>query len=153
MPNWCRNRVDVYSENKTDLQKVLDIFRNKESVFGQIIPEPNWMEIPHNGELPKKREMKSPNGEVFTTVTEFADGSQDTRWYDWRLQNWDTKWDVNQSVQIEEETWKDELESFQANFNTAWSPPEEICSAIKEQFDVSVSWFFDEPGMEVAGYL
>ena len=55
MPNWCRNRVDVYSENKTDLQKVLDIFRNKESVFGQIIPEPNWMEIPYNGELPQKK--------------------------------------------------------------------------------------------------
>ena len=157
MPNWCRNRVDVYSENKTDLQKVLDIFRNKESVFGQIIPEPNWMEIPHNGELPKKREMKSPNGEVFTTVTEFADGTQDTRWYDWRLQNWDTKWDAG-DVDIEEERWgadgNDELESFQANFNTAWSPPEGICIRLRELFpNVSIQWFYDEPGCQIAGYL
>ena len=157
MPNWCHNRVDVYSENKTDLQKVLNIFRNKETVFGQIIPEPNWMEIPHNGELPKKREMKSPNGEVFTTVTEFADGSQDTRWYDWRLQNWDTKWDAG-NVDIEEERWgadgEDELESFQANFNTAWSPPEGICVRLREMFpNVSISWFYDEPGCEIAGYL
>ena len=157
MPNWCRNRVDVYSENKTDLQKVLDIFRNKESVFGQIIPEPNWMEIPHNGELPKKVEMKSPNGEVFTTVTQFADGSQDTRWYDWRLQNWDTKWDAG-NVDIEEERWgadgNDELESFTAEFQTAWSPPEGICIRLRDMFpNVSISWFYDEPGCQIAGYL
>jgi hypothetical protein len=57
-------------------------------------------------------------------------------------------------VDIEEERYKDELESFQANFDTAWSPPEAICHALREMFpDVSISWFFDEPGMEVAGYL
>ena len=157
MPNWCHNRVDVYSENKTDLQKVLDIFRNKETVFGQIIPEPNWSEIPYNGELPQKKELKNPNGEVFTTVTEFADGSQDTRWYDWRLQNWDTKWDAG-DVDIEEERWgadgEDELESFTAEFQTAWSPPEGVCVRLREMFpNVSISWFYDEPGCEVAGYL
>ena len=153
MPNWCSNRVDVYSENKTDLQKVLEIFNNK-NVFAQIIPEPDWMNIPQNGELPKKREMKTPNGEVFTTVTEFADGSQDTRWYDWRLKNWDTKWDVAGSVKVEEERWKDELESFTAEFQTAWAPPEGICMRLRQLFpNVNISWFYDEPGMQTAGYL
>ena len=152
MPNWCHNRVDVYSENKTDLQKVLDIFSNK-NVFAQIIPEPNWSKIPFKGELPQVREMKSPNGEVFGTVTEFSDGTQDTRWYDWRLQNWDTKWDVH-DAEIEEERWKDELESFTATFDTAWSPPEAICRRLRDMFPkVSISWFYDEPGMQYAGYL
>ena len=152
MPNWCKNRVDVYSENKTDLQKVLDIFSNK-NVFAQIIPEPNWSKIPFKGELPKVREMKAPNGETFGTVTEFADGTQDTRWYDWRLENWDTKWDVHE-VDIEEDRWKDELESFTAEFQTAWSPPEAICRRLRDMFPkVSISWFYDEPGMQTAGYL
>ena len=156
MPNWCHNRVDVYSENKTDLQKVLDIFNNK-NVFAQIIPEPDWSKIPYNGELPQKKELKNPNGEVFTTVTEFSDGTQDTRWYDWRLQNWDTKWDAG-DVDIEEERWgadgNDELESFQATFDTAWSPPEGICVRLREMFpNVSISWFYDEPGCQEAGYL
>ena len=158
MPNWCSNRVDVYSENKADLQKVLDIFNNK-NVFNQIIPEPNWSKIHFKGELPKVREMKSPNGETFGTVTEFADGTQDTRWYDWRLQNWDTKWDVHE-VDIEEERWKSddgdelELESFTAEFQTAWSPPEAICRRLRDMFPkVSISWFYDEPGCQVAGYL
>ena len=153
MPNWCRNRVDVYSENKTDLQKVLDIFNNKESVFGQIIPEPNWSKIPFKGELPKVREMKAPNGEVVMSVTEFSDGTQDTRWYDWRLENWDTKWDAG-DVEIEEDIFGGEMESFTANFNTAWSPPEGICRRLRDMFPkVSISWFYDEPGCQVAGYL
>ena len=154
MPNWCQNRVDVYSENKTDLEKVLDIFQDKKSVFGRVIQEPDWMNIPFKGELPKKREMKSPNGEVFTTVTEFADGIQDTRWYDWRLENWDTKWDVAGSVEVEKEEWKGELESFTAEFSTAWAPPEGICMRLRQLFpNVSISWFYDEPGMQAAGYL
>ena len=62
MPNWCRNRVDFYSENKEDLKKVLDIFSNKESVFGQIIPEPDWKTTPNkDGELPVDREYLLTN--------------------------------------------------------------------------------------------
>jgi hypothetical protein len=43
---------------------------------------------------------------------------------------------------------------FEVEFETAWCPPEEVAEAIKEQFDdLSMSWFYDEPGCEVAGYL
>ena len=49
------------------------------------------------------------------------------------------------------EHYSDEIE---LEFDTAWSPPEEICLRLREMFqDVNISWFFDEPGMEVAGYL
>ena len=49
---------------------------------------------------------------------------------------------------------RDDIEQVEIEFNTAWSPPEAICSAIREQYpDVSVSWFYDEPGCEIAGYL
>ena len=148
MPNWCSNRVDVYSENKTDLQKVLDIFSNKESVFGKVIPEPNWKTIKNeDGELPVDRESPYPS--------QFPkSGKTDDRWYDWRNANWDTKWDVAGNVDIEEEKWKDELESFTAEFQTAWCPPEGICTRLRQMFpSVTVSWFYDEPGMENAGYL
>ena len=71
----------------------------------------------------------------------------------WRVSNWDTKWDAC-DVDIKEERYEDELESFTAEFDTAWSPPEAICLALRDMFpDLSISWFFDEPGMQVAGYL
>ena len=77
-------------------------------------------------------------------------GKQDDRWYNWRVQNWGTKWDCY-SLEIDE---CDMPHGFEVNFETAWSPPEEVHTAICEQFDdLSISWFYDEPGCEVAGYL
>ncbi len=71
------------------------------------------------------------------------------RWYDWRVQNWDTKWDC-----YDVEVTDDDPECTEIEFNTAWSPPEAICHALREQYpDVSISWFYDEPGCEIAGYL
>ena len=144
MPNHCHNRVTFYSDDKPELiQKLYKIFKSEE-VFTQFIPEPDWAVTPNDkGEL----SAKDPKEPMFPP--KFPDGTVDDRWYDWRIQNWGTKWDCYE-VDIDDS----ELEyGFEVTFDTAWSPPEEICYAIKKQFDVSVSWFFDEPGMEVAGYL
>ena len=145
MPNHCHNRVTFYSDDKPELiQKLYKIFKS-DNIFGQFIPEPDWKTTPNEaGEL----SAKDPNQPMFPP--KFPDGKTDDRWYDWRLQNWGTKWDCYE-VDIDES----ELEyGFEVTFDTAWSPPEAICYAIKEQFDdLSVSWFYDEPGMEVAGYL
>ena len=153
MPNWCRNRVTAYARNgnEQDITKIIEIFESKDSVFGKIIPSPDWSNIPNEkGELPKVVEHKQPNGEVSFVTTEFPSGKQDSRWYDWNIANWDTKWDIAGSVQFEYE----DSEQIEITFNTAWSPPESICHALRKMFpDLSVSWFYDEPGMEVAGYL
>ena len=151
MPNWCRNRVTVFG-NEDEVSKVKDIFESKDSVFGKIIPSPDWSKIPNeDGQLPKVREHKNPKtGEVSFVTTEFPDGTNDSRWYDWNIANWDTKWDIAGGVEIDDY----DTEQIEINFNTAWSPPEAICRKFRDMFpDLSVSWFFDEPGMEVAGYL
>ena len=151
MPNWCRNRVTVFG-NEDEVSKVKDIFESKDSVFGKIIPSPDWSKIPNeDGQLPKVREHKNPKtGEVSFVTTEFPDGTNDSRWYDWNIANWDTKWDITGGVEIDEQ----DTEQIEINFNTAWSPPEAICRKLRDMFpDLSVSWFFDEPGMETAGYL
>jgi len=149
MPNHCYNRVTFYSSNEEEVAKLKKIFED-ENCFGQIIPEPDWANLPlmskdvegivydrgKVGELPV-------NGEFPST------GRQDDRWYDWRIQNWDTKWDC-----YDVEVTDDDPEQLEVTFNTAWSPPEAICHQIREDYpDVSVSWFYDEPGCEIAGYL
>ena len=161
MPNHCHNRVTIYgSGNDTDetraqIAKLKQIFED-ESTFGQIIPEPDWPNMPlltsdshygtkygNDGELPVRSE------DPFVTYRFQSTGIADQRWYDWRLQNWDTKWDAYDVVVTDEDP--DQLE---VEFSTAWSPPEAVCHALREQYpDLSVSWFYDEPGMEFAGYL
>ena len=151
MPNHCYNRVRLYSENEQDIKKLHEIFesgtnpKNDKTVFGQIIPEPDWTTTPNDkGELPIQPEPDS------LYPPQFPDGTTDDRWYNWRVHNWGTKWDCY-DLSIEEDELPNGLD---LQFNTAWSPPEEICHAIKEQYpDISVSWFYDEPGMEFAGYL
>jgi len=163
MPNHCHNRVTFYpSGNNTDssldqIETLKDIFTG-ESVFTHIIPEPDWANTPlmssdvkdivqsdrgKVGELPQY--VEDPWKRLVFKSTDKADD----RWYDWRVQNWDTKWDAYDVVVTD-----DDPECLEIEFNTAWSPPEAICHKIREDFpDLAISWFFDEPGCEIAGYL
>lgn len=76
-------------------------------------------------------------------------------WYGWRIANWGTKWDVGaDDIQVVD----DSPEYLSLEFYTAWSPPEGIYAALLELFDehkldVQATWFYDEPGMQFAGYL
>ena len=149
MPNWCYNRVSVYSENTKDMDELFDIFNN-ENPFNALIPSPVWSETPNeDGELPVLEEHKDADGKVLFTTHKFPkSGKTDDRWYDWQIQNWGTKWEPT-DLTVEQCDQEVEL-----SFNTAWSPPEAICRAIRERYpDCSVSWFYDEPGCEIAGYL
>ena len=149
MPNWCRNRVTVYSDAKEPIEKIQKIFENKKNVFGQIIQEPDWKRLPNEkGEFPVLEQHKNPKtGEIIFETYNFPDGKNDDRWYHWCIENWGTKWDIcDKSVDYDEEC-------LELTFNTAWSPPEGIVEKLREKYpDLSFSCFYDEPGMESAGY-
>ena len=169
MPIHCHYRVPFYSDDTTAILKLHNIFKkglknddevDTGSVFGHFIPEPDWTKIPLKESELKEYSFSDPRGDV-GELPVFSDepykglhfastGRQDDRWYIWRVQNWGTKWDCY-SLEIDD---CDMPHGFEVNFETAWSPPEEICSAIREQFDdLSMSWCYDEPGCELAGYL
>ena len=158
MPNHCHNRVTFYSANTEDVAKLKKIFTD-ENTFTQIIPEPDWPNTPLMSSDMPKYDWDKPKGKVGELPIKRTDpweryvfqstDKPDDRWFDWRNQNWDTKWDAYDVVVTD-----DDEEQLEVEFSTAWSPPEAICNAIREQYpDVSVSWFFDEPGCEIAGYL
>ena len=164
MPNHCHNRVTFYAHHSDDesksrdqIEKIRKMF-NDENIFTQIIPEPDWLNTPlmsnevkfigqergKVGELPQYVDTQYGKSLRFVST-----GHIDDRWYDWRIQNWDTKWDAYDIEFMDEDP-----DQFEVEFNTAWSPPEAICHALREQYpDLSISWFYDEPGCEIAGYL
>ena len=160
MPNHCHNRVTFYSTGDTSsadsIAKLKKIFED-ENCFTQIIPEPDWLNTPlMSSDIKSWAQDRGKVGELpqyveapWRRLVFKSTGMADDRWYDWRVQNWDTKWDCYDVVVTDDDPDCTEIE-----FNTAWSPPEAICNAIREQYpDVQVSWFFDEPGVEMAGYL
>ena len=151
MPNHCHNRVTFYASPKHNDQiaKIKQMFLD-ENIFGQIIPEPDWANQPlMSKDIKGIVYDRGKVGELPIDGKFPSTGRVDDRWYDWRVQNWDTKWDA-----YDVEVTDDDPDCTEITFNTAWSPPEAICSALREQYpDVSISWFYDEPGCEIAGYL
>ena len=152
MPNWCNNRVTVFSDDTESVKKIKEIFESKDSVFGKIIQEPDWKRLPNEkGQFPTVKQHLGKDGQVMFETHEFPDGKNDDRWYHWNISNWGTKWDITaDSVDVGYE----DSEQLELTFDTAWSPPEPICARLREMFeDIHISWFYDEPGMEFAGYL
>ena len=154
MPNWTTNEVTFSSAKTTNIKKIKGIFE-KGSPFNQLIKEPNWSNVPlkgnevsnrfnkqllgKKGELPIIEEHNLKNGEIMKFSKFKSTNVQDTRWYEWRLEKWDTKWDVP----------KDDIEITEINngsivvgFDTAWSPPIAIYKKLRNKFkDVKISWW------------
>ena len=131
MPNHCSNRVSFYSDDTTAILKLHEIFsrgldeNDERTVFGAFIPEPDWKNTPltesqqHQYSFSSKRgeigELPVESGEKFKGLHFASTGIQDDRWYDWRNQNWGTKWDAY-SMEIEE---SDLPHGFEVSFETA----------------------------------
>ena len=161
MPNHCHNRVTFYSsgndtdETRAQIQKIKQIFED-ESCFSQIISEPDWANTPLLSSDNRWGEKYGKDGELpqyvedpFKRLVFKSTDTTDQRWYDWRVNHWGTKWDA-----YDVEVGYDAGDELEITFNTAWSPPEPICEALRDQYpDLSISWFYDEPGEEIAGYL
>ena len=144
MPNWCNNRVEIYGDDPDQIKEVKKTLAGEETCFdfNNIVPMPDWKNIPNeNGELPKLQEHAW--GKMYC----WEDGSQDDRWYHWCCDNWDTKWNSSDAMLSEDG------DGLEYEFQTAWGPPIKVIEAIREQYpDLSVTAFYDEPGMEIAGY-
>ena len=130
MPNWCENEVTITGDTENQIKEFKEyVTAGKcEFSFEAIVPMPeNVKDTTHN----------------------HLGLNADPNWYDWSLEHWGTKWDTN-DVQVVDE----DEESITYSFDTAWSPPEPICAALRDKFPaLHISWFYRESGMEIAGYL
>ena len=146
MPNWCENRVEICGEPdeiKAFRKKAFD--KDGKFQFANLKPMPKELDITSGFKgkgTPEQKELEKQQAENIKKY-----GHKD--WYDWNLANWGTKWDV--------EAYDDEPneeEYIRLQFDTAWSPPIEFYTHIKADFpNLDISWFYDEPGMQFAGYL
>ena len=153
MPNHCYNRVQL-SNNADDDSKQFDELVAKfesQTPFAEILPMPDFSMIKNeDGELPVLEEHKDADGKVLFTTSKFPKSKKgDDRWYQFCVANWGTKWEAYDfaTMDIEED-------SAEFTFNTAWGPADGIFDKIRENYpDVGISWFYDEPGCELAVYL
>lgn len=81
--------------------------------------------------------------------------SDDDRWYDWRIANWGTKWDIGADIGTDREEWHGLKATRVGNqvccsFDSPWAPPIQLYETLVDLgYNVKASYF--EPGMAFCG--
>ena len=134
MPNWCENRVTICFDTLDN--KVLFI----DKCLTKCDENPNAYFL----DFHKIRPLGLGENENGTPIWD----------YNLAVDLWGTKWEVLEEVA--DQTWVEDNEDLwlQMYFETAWAPAEGIYNELNAMFDdVDISWFYDEPNIEFAGYL
>ncbi len=143
MPNWCNNRVVISHEDTQKLEAL--VVAIKEGKFcDHVIPVPEDLKIVAGSvgsdDDPKQIELVRKTAE---NVQKYGAGN----WYDFCVNRWGTKWDVDpydpEDVKIEDNT-------IEFGFDSAWAPPVGIYEELVNQgFVVEATYY--EPGMAYVG--
>ncbi len=134
MPNWVSNEFYVEAEKSTKSRKQLKDFI-KDSVIEKDDKD-------YTGK-PIKTYHLSFEGIVPMPKTE------KDNWYNWRCENWGTKWDACDS-----DIYDEDSDYICINFNTAWSPPTFwMLAATKKYPLLDFSNKVDEEGNFFAGWV
>ena len=130
MPNWCNNSISIVGPKETI--KAIWEDTNREGDEGGLLNAIHPMP-------PELNETTAPS-------------ESGVDWYNWRVNNWGTKWDVGLEGLEYNEVDEDTAE-ITGWFDSAWSPPIGVYEVFAEQFDnCSLEASYFEPGMDFAGF-
>ena len=128
MPNWCDNSVVITHEDKSKLEE-LSKQAEQSTLFGFVLPEPDYDKVKVKSAFPEisGKEFSDPKG----------------AWWDWRVQNWGTKWEADFESDLDTNT-------LTLRFDSAWSPPVPIYRELHERgFGIEAGWL--ETGCDFCG--
>ena len=119
MPNWCDNRLSVSTwskvEDKDKAIKQIEEFRDKARLIEEDGTEASSLSMNNLYPMPKELEgTKEP--------------SDEPNWYDWRVEHWGTKWDIDAYLEDYD------TEYLQYSFQSAWSPPTAFLEKVSKDF-------------------
>ena len=129
MPNWCSNSITI--SGSTDTIKQLWDDAHVGDDFGLL-----------NAMVPMPKELDD--------TTKGTDGDA-VNWYDWRVQNWGTKWDVSDEG-LEYVDNGDGTSTIEGWFQSAWSPPVGAMHKLSQDWDSCyIQLMYEESGMCFVG--
>ena len=129
MPNWCNNSITIQGPTETVKTLWEEAKTADNGSFGLL-----------NAMVPMPKELEDTQG--------MSDGPN---WYQWRVNNWGTKWDISDEG-LEFTDNGDGTSSITGWFDSAWSPPIEAYNTwLDDNDNCSLYATYEEGGMDFAG--
>ena len=137
---WCQNYLSV---SFTD-QSRIDNFNNFIS-----FNESDGKKLDFNKLIPMPKEIKNTKTSNSKTKQELIDKYGVDNWYEWSVQYWGTKWNVNSDMIV-----KKKYTSIKYIFNTALTPPIPwIMKLIDKYPNFNINLEYEEPMMNFGGKI
>lgn len=148
MPNWCCNNIEFSHSDPAMLDKALDGW-NQGKFMATLMPEPDYETTPVALTFPELTASFAKTAEEREAAAANLPTIREDSWWDWRVQNWGTKWDIGNDTPLREEV-RDGQTFLIGTFESAWSPPTSFYDHMIELgFSVKASYY--EPGMGFVG--
>jgi hypothetical protein len=156
MPNDCNNSFTITDITTDVWQEIATTFQvrnpdHQQDFLSTFYPEPDYSVTPVAKTYPETSARHAKTDEERQIILKNEPTIREDSWWDWRIQNWGTKWDVYSCCN----SWENEEPSdeFSANFCTAWSPLSEQCMAVlSKKFPGSLlTNYYQEEGMDFFG--
>ena len=147
MPNWCNNSIEIVGP-RDKIQALWEASKGEDKgLLSAMRPEPNYEEVDVLPTFPKIVGNSEPV-------------AKNQSWWDWRVQNWGTKWEISpEGLEYE----RDEDGNYDNGglgpharitgwFDSAWSPPIDALAFYAEANpDVRIRIDYNETGMCFVG--
>lgn len=133
MPNWSFNRMYVAGMDdaqKAEVKRLRDTIKSVDKFEdGTEVPTP----FSFNKIIPMPKELENTKAPVDDPDSEENKALRAKygfdNWYDWRWENWGTKWDA---CDVEDESESDD--ELAIKFDTAWSFPTPVVVKLSQMF-------------------
>ena len=113
MPNWCDNQVTITGPNSV-IDKIEKIVKEEKEENGLL----NFFHP-----MPKELEGTTSPSSASDKPQPMIEGFDN--WYDWRVENWGTKWELCEFYGVDRQHLNDSLDESTISFafSSAWAPP------------------------------
>mgnify|MGYP001172141613 CR=1 FL=1 len=135
MPNWCDNQVTITGSKSVidTIEKIVKEEKDGKGLLNFFHPMPKALEDTTSPSSSAKKPQ--PMIEGFDN------------WYDWRCENWSTKWDVNEFYGVDRQG-----DTISFGFSSAWSPPIGAYEKfLDKNEDCSLKAYYYEGGCDFMG--
>ena len=146
MPNYCNNNIVITGPNSV-IDKIEKIANgDKGDLLQYFYPMPEALQDT-TAPLPKDA-TKEEKAKAKENLKKYGYDN----WYDWRVENWGTKWDIMEFYKINRKEIGEDESEISLGFDTAWAPALGAYEKfIDENSNCSLKAYYYEPGCDFMG--